>query len=223
MRLAASEELLWVGRGGTPAIVGLDPATGEVVVAADVGIEPYALASGFGELWVIDRRRGLVLGLDAADGRELHRVRVEGATAVAVGETSVWVTSVATNGLVEIDRGTGSVLRSVLTGPTPTQAHLDPGGDLIYVLGRDGLPVMAVDVSGSVRQGTVELTALTFIDGAPWGLLAHSRVVGRFDPETLGFATAMELPDSSADGLAAGGGLMWVADATHIYGIRPAR
>jgi hypothetical protein len=222
MPLAASEALLWVGRGGTPAIVGLDPATGSVVVAVHVRIDPYALAAGFGEVWVTDRTRGLVLGLDATDGQQLHRVHVEGATGVAVGETSVWVTSTATDGLVEIDRSSGQVLRSVLTGPTPMQAHLDPGGTLIYVLGRDGLPITAVDVSGSVRQGTVELAALTFAAGAPWGLLPSERVVGRLDPESLELATAMELPDAVADGLAAAGGRVWVADATHLYGIGPA-
>jgi hypothetical protein len=32
----------------------------------------------------------------------------------------------------------------------------------------------------------------------------------------------MELPDAVADGLAAAGGRVWVADATHLYGIGPA-
>ena len=51
MWLAATADLLWVGTGGTPSLVALDPATGEVQAEVDLGVNLFSLAADATEVW----------------------------------------------------------------------------------------------------------------------------------------------------------------------------
>ena len=222
MWLAATADLLWVGTGGTPSLVALDPATGEVQAEVDLGVDPFTLAADATEVWLTDVERGLVIGVDAATGNEIHRVEVPGPTGISIGATSVWVASTDSNMAVEIDRTSGEIVRRIQTGPTPMQVMVDPAGVDVFVLGRDGMPITAIDVtSGQVRRGTKELTAMTFVDGVPWGLLPSGLFMGPLDRQTLEFTAGLSLPTPSGEGLVFASGSLWTTDVAQLYRVRP--
>jgi hypothetical protein len=221
--LAATDDLLWVGTGGSPSLVALDPETGTVEAELDLGVDPFTLSADDTEVWLTDIERGLVIGVDAATGNELHRVEVPGPTGISVGATSVWVASTDTNAVIEVDRASGEILRTIQVGPTPMQVFVDPDGTSVYVVGRDGMPVGAIDVAtGDVRRGAKELVALTFVGGAPWGLLPSGLFMGPLDPRTLEFTAGVSLPTPSGENLVFSAGSLWTQDAEQVYRVRPA-
>jgi hypothetical protein len=132
------------------------------------------------------------------------------------------VASTDANAVVEVDRVTGRILRTIDVGPTPMQVFVDPDGASVYVVGRDGMPITAIDVaSGDVRRGTKELVALTFADGAPWGLLPSGLFMGPVDPRSLEFTAGLSLPTPSGENLVYADDSLWTQDAAQIYRVLP--
>jgi DNA-binding SARP family transcriptional activator/ABC-type branched-subunit amino acid transport system substrate-binding protein len=103
--VVATREGVWVSSAASARVVLVD-AEGrirrEVPLPAEPGREaaPFALAAGFGALWVADPQGGAVVRVEG--GRATARVRVGGRpTRVATGAGAVWA----------LDRGRGVVVR----------------------------------------------------------------------------------------------------------------
>ncbi len=110
--LAASRTGLWVSEDGGARLVRVDAASGRIGARLSVDEragEAGGLAVGAGSLWL--GRGGVVLRVDPASGRVLHRFRAPvDADRLAFGGGMLWVASNAEGRLAEIDPATNAVV-----------------------------------------------------------------------------------------------------------------
>jgi YVTN family beta-propeller protein len=145
-------------------------------------------------------------------------------TAVGVSSTGVWVADGARQELVSIDPRTGKIRRRVPLAATPTQ--LAVGGDVIWMTnpldidagyltrvdGRTGASTRLAVRTGYVADLFAQATpnVLTLDGSAVWTNTLHGKLVrvegGKRDSFDLGRG-------HSIDGLAVGGGSIWIASS----------
>ncbi|MCV0402608.1 MAG: PQQ-like beta-propeller repeat protein [Chloroflexi bacterium] len=217
--LASDGELLWAGTG-VPGrtLVAVDPELGDVVREVDLGLAPFWVAAGNGMVWVTDRERDLLVGIDASTGAELHRVSIAEPTGVHVGET-IWVASAGDDEVMEVDPRSGRVLRAIGVPADPVQVVRS--AEALYVMGGDAR-IVAIDLaSGVTREGPRTLVALAVLAGEPWALSAVFDV-GLLDPASLDFSAALKIGPGGGEGLVAAAGSLWTIDRDTLYRIRPA-
>ncbi|MDP2710874.1 MAG: hypothetical protein Q8O56_06615, partial [Solirubrobacteraceae bacterium] len=185
---------------------------------------PNALAIAAGQVWAVSNRTGDVALVDAATGRTGARLNVgRGASSIAAGFGSVWVTKETTQTLLRIDAGT----RERVTGGAVEIGR--PGRNVAVVTGaravwvgvrnadpEDRAPEAVVKIDPSTRaQQTIAVAGgvqdLAVGAGAVW-------VSNRFDATV----TRIRLSDGRQDrvavgdgprGITVGEGAVWVASS----------
>ena len=87
--LATTAKTTWVACRDARTLLRVEPSRKTVKLGA---FHPWALASGFGSLWAIDRDRAQLLKLNAATGARLRAIELPSAGAsLWAGAGSVWV------------------------------------------------------------------------------------------------------------------------------------
>src|SRR5690242_322362 len=73
--LAANHTAVWVACRNAGRLQRLSPATGAVTATVPLrDFRPWALSTGYGSLWAIDREQPTLLRLDAATGKLRRRI-----------------------------------------------------------------------------------------------------------------------------------------------------
>src|SRR3954447_14388315 len=89
------------------SVAAIDPGSGEVVAKAPIGIDPQAIATGAGSVWVANTTDRTVSRIDPSSGALQSTVPVGVYPSdIVVGPGAVYVASGPTGQLVEIDPGT---------------------------------------------------------------------------------------------------------------------
>ena len=161
--IAASPGAVWVAHGC--ALSRLDPRRGRVV-AAVAGIPQHGPACGVGELaagpdavWALTGR-----GLSRVDphtNRVTRRIRLPGASGLAVTDNGVWVGCCGPSGplgsgsrgrLIRVDPATGRVEAAIPLAGLPGAVGAGPSG--VWVTGRGG-PIWRVDPTSKRVVATI--------------------------------------------------------------------
>jgi YVTN family beta-propeller protein len=198
---------------GGAALVVAGAVAGAVVIAMRGGSAATLTSIAPNSLGVIDPARDRLVG----------RVGLgSSATAVAAADDVVWVANAGRDQLVAVDPHSLRVLRTVRLRSTPTELAAGPtgvwvtepfgagAGRLTRVGTRFGVKEVAVrtgDVADLFAPSTPDAVSLD-TRGVPWTNTVHGRLVS----VTRRGVRVFELPRGhSIDGIAAGGGSIWIA------------
>lgn len=141
--VAVGDSRVWVG-GLERRLFEVNPATGEVERALDLGGAPRGVAVAAGDVWVSLRDAGSVVRVDGESGEELERIAVDGRPwPVAAGGGFVWVAT-GEGRLLRIDPATNQVTGSAAVGPDPRSIAV--GVDAVWVASQSG-SVSRIDLS----------------------------------------------------------------------------
>ena len=173
---------VWVCDDGSGEVVRIDPATNRVVARISVGDGPADLVFAGTAAWVVNHRdRGLVrIDTGTNNARRLATLPADAPERMVLAAGRLWITGRGTD-LLEVDPGTGSVLRTVDIGASGIDVVAL--GNTIWVPNRDaatdprGFPTMEALRRVDARSGAV--TATTAASGAldVHGLVADDRSV----------------------------------------------
>ncbi len=101
--VAFGEGALWITDRPRNRLVGIDPATGRPFREVTVGIDPVAVAVGFGSVWVANEGNASVTRVDA-HGTKVEAIGVgDQPVAIAAGEGAVWVANRGGSSVTRID------------------------------------------------------------------------------------------------------------------------
>ena len=100
--LAVSDRAVWVanrfivsgvfasGKRGT--VSRIDPQTNAVVATITVGHEPFAIAAGYGAVWVTNRTDSTIMRIDPRTNKVVKTIHLGGTPeGLAVGPDTLWV------------------------------------------------------------------------------------------------------------------------------------
>lgn len=222
------------GDGGVeirlPAVVAIDPRSGEVVASVGVGSRPVAVVADDGGAWVGDGRDGTLSRIDA-DTLAVSRTAGIGAPAVdlALGGGALWVATGGTGEIVRVDPAIAAVTRRVsLADPgaveSPTVAAVAVDERTVWAGARGGL--VPIDLATSEPGPPVDLGAASALqiavgDGGVWATTlrvrakrvesASRRVTAEFYAGTFILPLALDTDDAVWFG-AADEGRLWKVD-----------
>src|SRR5207249_12031046 len=96
---------VWITNFGGTSVTRVDPRSGRVLGTTTLGTHPLGIAFGYGSAWITNLDGASVSRVDARSGRVLATVPVPGGElqGVAVGLGRVWVASVASDTIWEVD------------------------------------------------------------------------------------------------------------------------
>jgi hypothetical protein len=215
------------------------PATGGVWLQDDVGAllrldtrghvearvavdRPYGVWTGAGSVWTLRFGGNELLRIDPARGRIADRHRIgTGPSDVAFGARAAWIADHGDGGVYRVDVATGRVERRARLRGTPISIAF--AGGSVWVTG-PGLGLVRVDAA----TGRTETVASLAPDGGIGVIAAGVRVYavgGGISPDLLvrvdtrtGVATSSRLHaaarNTTAVGLAAGAGRVWLLDGS---------
>jgi class 3 adenylate cyclase/streptogramin lyase len=164
--VAYADGSLWVAEPNTDQVFHIDPKTGNVIDAIDVGKDPIAIAASRGEsasIWVAN-----------ALGNSVSRIAPGAATAqsfpvgsspsgIAVGpDDDVWVTSMDTNTVIRLDP-TGHVLATIERVP-PGPSSIAVAGSSVWVGATTARELVRIDAT---TNGVSDIAA---VNGTPSAL-----------------------------------------------------
>ncbi|MBA3790568.1 MAG: hypothetical protein H0X23_04900 [Rubrobacter sp.] len=188
--IAAGEGYLWVldRDSSGPALLKLNPDTGEKLSTLKVPDTSSGLEAGSGAVWLIEEDMGTVLRLDPSSGKVEQRIRVGGSPSeMAVAEDAVWVA--ITNG-----ERSGKVVK------------IDP---------RTASIAAEIETPGSVESITVDATSgevWAVVPEAVRGIENRDEAqILRMEPETNSISERLVAPGGVTD-IAAGAGAVWAMD-----------
>ena len=160
------------------------------VVMVRVQGNPAAASGGFGNVWAVGHRNGVIYEIDPRSARVSHTIVIGGThyIGLAAGDGAVWTYREDKSQLVKVDPETHRV---VATAPMSLGLHsliATPSG--LWATAGDGPAVVRIDpktlrfglqVKPSIPVATEDF-ALASGDGAIW--LGGSGVIVRLDPRT---------------------------------------
>ena len=212
----------WLGAlvavlAGAIALAFLFLGGGEPSVSAPipVGDPPLRLVVGPETVWVTSAPDGTLSGIDPETGRVRLRMRIgRGASGVAIGAGSVWVSNPRTGSVLRIDPIARQTVR-IPVGGRPGAIVF--GGGRVWIADEDGAGVTAINAQGGrvVKRGIAPHATplrLAFGAGAVWVSSASTASVRRIDRATA-TADAPILVGRGPAGITVGGGLVWVANS----------
>lgn len=149
----------------------IDVATSKVLTALEVGQRPRftEFSDDGATAYVSGENDGSITVIDARALKVLRTIRLQGPLTRPVGMVvshdgrRLFTVTGRGRNLLDIDIGSGQVLRSVEVGPRPWGVALSPAGDVLYTANGSSNDVSVVDVA-SFRI----LTRIPVGD-APWG------------------------------------------------------
>src|SRR4051794_24259287 len=174
--LASSGDSVWVACRDGSRLVRVRAATGARVRTVRLGdFRPWAVTSGFGSLWAIDRDLGELRRLDPRTGRRRARIALPGLpVAVWAGAGSVWVGFESGTRVARVEPRTGRV-RLIAAGDGASGFATD-GRNVFVTCHRDNVLTridLATNRSATIVRGLTptERTAaerIAFADGSLW-------------------------------------------------------
>lgn len=212
-----------------PAETVASPLPGGTALAICSGetmpIPQYALAAGFGSLWVACRTEGEVLRVDAESGEVVARIPAEGAVSLAADDTSVWAVFRELGKLYRIDPQTNEVADSVsLFHDTP---YIWAEAGAVWLGYGDGTEIgrldpetMTVVARVPVGDGTSDIVA----DGDSLLVVCHrDHTLWRLDPASNTAEKLADLPGDTPERLTLAAGSLWATGrGTDLLRIDPA-
>lgn len=195
-QVSAGDGLVW--QLARRQLIAVDPRARRVRRRIRLDEAAYALAAGYGAVWLPSNAEDTLRKFDARTGRRRWAVRVaHSPQAVAVGAGSVWVASLgnwhAGKGGVVVNDGPGVITR------------VDPA---------TGSVLARIDVARGA-------TAVAVGDGAVWALggrgVRAADVLDRIDPHTNRVVAAIRVPHFPA-AVAVGSRYVWVVSEPRSAG-----
>jgi DNA-binding beta-propeller fold protein YncE/predicted Ser/Thr protein kinase len=190
----------------------------------EVGDSPLRLAVDGEAVWATSGREGVLVEIEPGPGgpdkpavlpdlRVVKRIPVDrGASAIAVGQGSLWVTSPWRGQVLRIDPADGRLLERVDVGGRP--GAIVYGGGRVWVADKSGRGVTAINPGGEVFKRGIAPHAhplrLAVGAGAVWVSSASTGNVRRIAFDTASAAEPIPTGRGPA-GITVGGGDVWVA------------
>jgi YVTN family beta-propeller protein len=156
--MAGAADLAAVTSQGAGALTLLDPASGEIRATVPLPGKPAAVSvdAARGRIFAVAVETKRLHVFDLA-GRELRQVALEGAPfglAVDPATGLAYVSDWEVPRVFEIDPGTGTILREIATGPTPSGIAIADG--LMVTADRDANALSLIELStGATRTVAV--------------------------------------------------------------------
>ncbi|MEX2421676.1 MAG: hypothetical protein WD670_07650, partial [Actinomycetota bacterium] len=180
------------------------------------------METGFGSVWL---GQDDLYEVDAGTGRAEQRIRFPRAntTDVAVGFDRIWVSGVASTGvLMRFDPGTGETDLFEIEG---TPEHMATGSDAVWVIDEFEGVVLRVDPASGEITDRIEITGgldqIVVGEGYVWLL---DTALGTLTPiEEEGGETRPPIDvGSDAEDVAVGFGSIWIANGGELLELNPA-
>lgn len=127
--LVAYADRMWVLTGTGDRLLGVDPATEQIVTTIALPWRASDVAAGDAGLWAVASSDGHVMKIDADIGAVVFDVAVVDAVTMTVG-TQVWVGAKSKS--VQLDAGTGNILTTIPTG-TGIFGSITSDGESVWV------------------------------------------------------------------------------------------
>ena len=140
--LAVTDDAVWaLSADADNKLVGVDPATNEVVAEWTVPGGTGGVRGFEGSLWVARPTVGELVRIDPATGEEEATIEVAaGSTFVAVGEGSVWTLGATPSEVSRVDPATNEVVATIDVGDGPVNGgDLAVGGGYVWARVSDSL------------------------------------------------------------------------------------
>jgi streptogramin lyase len=212
-------DALWLGVCGSPQVLRVDPATGEVAatIPLQVGdlLAESSVAAGAGAVWVLTSQRELVK-IDPSTNQVVQAAQApRGACAIRAGDDAVWITVHADNTLLRLDPQTLTTVATIPVGLGPQ--FLAIGDDAVWTLDQTSGSVTRVDPATNTAVTTVGVDTGSIFGGdiAVGGGFVWARVsdalVAKIDPRT-DTVVARYAPSRGSGSVAADGNAVWVTD-----------
>ena len=130
----------------------VDPATATVEEEAEVGVNAFDIAVGFGGIWIMDRLTSAVTRVDAETLVPDPPIELGGdLTDIEAGAGAVWVVDERGGVVIEIDPDTGRPVGPIRVGSEPTDAAI--GLDAVWVTDRGDGTISRIDpLTSGVEQ-----------------------------------------------------------------------
>jgi actin-like ATPase involved in cell morphogenesis len=216
----SGEGSIWVM--GEHRLDRIDPANGKPGRPIALDASPYALATGFGAVWLANGPAASVtrVGINPSHVPQPIDVGHE-ATEIATGKGGVWIVSGESDTLQRLDPGDHAVGRPIdLPGAIAHHVAVGAGGVWVAsegaTLTSSNGTLSRVDAT-TRKPRTVGIpgipAAIAVGEGAVW-VLADGGVLRRFDPSTLDEVGDATPTTKDAQAIAVGGGGVWVADTS---------
>jgi streptogramin lyase len=218
LRVAASDEAIWVTSEPDGTLTRLDPESGDPVgepVRLGAGISGVAV--GAGSVWVSDPPRGEVLRVDPQAGRVVEAIEVGGRPGpIAFGGGRVWVADDAGAGISAINARGGEVYRRGLA-PHAAPLRLAVGAGGLWASSATTGAVRRIDLS-SVRPGSPIAVGrgpagVTVAGGLVWVANSRGDTVSKVDPSIHAVLGDPIEVAGRPGGIDAGTDTVWVASA----------
>ncbi len=219
LRIAASDDEVWVTSERDGVLTSLDPANGEATalpVHLERGISGVALGRGF--VWVSDPTDGEVLKVSPEAGEVLKRIEVGGRPGpIVYGGGRVWVADEDGAGITAINaRGGNRVYRrGIVPRAAPLRLAVGAGG--LWASSASSGTVRRIDLSSvradlpiAVGRGPA---GVTVAQGLVWVANSRSGTVTRVDPSIQAVVGDPIDVGGRPGGIDSGTGLVWVANS----------
>jgi YVTN family beta-propeller protein len=155
--LTSDGRSIWAADNVARGLARIDPRTNRVVQRFSIGADPFAIAWGFGSLWVTSYFNDPqeVLRVDPTSGRVLAAISgpAMGGTGIVVGAGAVWVAATYAGTLARIDPATNTITATVPVESYPLA--LAAGDGSVWVRNEDSSSVSRVDPATGRVTATV--------------------------------------------------------------------
>jgi YVTN family beta-propeller protein len=216
--VAFADGSAWVGDAADGTVARIDAATRRTVKTIGIAAPAIDLATGDGSVWAATGGFGTIVRIDPTANTVVKRIElgapgnpvVPAASAVAEGNGHLWVGT--SDGLAELDPGSGRILRRVDLGKAAAQ-QIALGRDTVWT-SLETRYAKAVDTSSArttarFYAGT-SVFAIAISDSAVWLAGNYGGQLWKLDPAT-GATIRTGSAGKGADGIALGLGGVWIA------------
>ena len=193
---------MWVTDSVDRELFEINPATDALQLTLPLDLQPSAITTGDGAVWVAGYSNAMVEKLDPTTGKVIGRVHVgDGPVALSFGSGSLWVANSLDSTVSRVDPSAMAVKAVIAVGSSPAALAAGPGG--VWVANQYSGTVSRIDpvrnrVLRSVTVGGAP-TSLTFNRGRLW--VGVPAVSGSHRGGTLVIVTPGPLTSSQASGL----------------------
>ena len=156
--VAGDATSVWAADNQAGGIARIDPRTNQVVQRVALDADPFAVAVGFGSVWVTSYFHDPheVLRVDPTTGRVLDTITdlpIDGGSGIAVGEGAVWVACTYAPSLIRIDPATDRVSPGIPTQRYPLAVNAGYGA--VWVRNEESTSISRVDPRTNQVTATV--------------------------------------------------------------------
>jgi DNA-binding beta-propeller fold protein YncE/predicted Ser/Thr protein kinase len=216
LRLAVSDDAVWVTSAADGTLSDIDPEVGGVVGAPlRVGAGASGVAVGEGSIWVSNPRTGMVLRINDVVG-VTAKIRVGGRPGpIVVGGGRVWVADEAGAGISAINPG-GRVFKRGIA-PHAEPLRLAYGAGAVWVSNASTGTVRPIDPRTATAGSPIRVgrgpAGVTVGGALVWVANSRSETVTRVDPSIRAIFGDPISVGARPGGIDAGTSTVWVANS----------